>query len=247
MANDWFQFKQFTIVQNSCAMKVSTDACIQGAYFAEWLISQKHQVNQFLDIGVGTGLLSLMLSQNFPAAQGYGIEIDADAVAQAQENYAKSAWATQLSLTHLDCNEFNLQLKTPLWDTVICNPPFFHQQLGSTSLPRRTARHSDTLNKETLAITIKKALQPEGYACVLFPASEWLAWSRIAEQENLHCVAQLNIFPNAHKDANRIVGIYNSVKLDAAAPTIDSLVIYEAPQQYTKVFKLLMRPYYLNL
>lgn len=246
MANDWFQFKQFTIVQDQCAMKVSTDACIQGAYFAQWLSNNNYSPQQILDIGTGTGLLSLMMLQAFPQAQGLGVEIDSAAFEQAQYNFSQSPWFPHLQVLHQDCNAFATSITKPQWDTIICNPPFFHQHLVSSELPRKTARHSDTLSKATLAVTLKKALLQQGYACILYPSTEWQAWEAAATAESLHCVQLLHISPNANKTANRIIGIYSLQKPTGVIPT-DTLIIYNAPQQYSENFKRLLQGYYLYL
>ena len=105
-------------------MKVSTDACIQGAW-----TPVTDNVKHVLDIGTGTGLLSLMLAQRYSNITIDAIEIDADACGQAKENIAASPWADRIKLTEIDINDY---APAQRYDMIICNPPFFlNTLLGS--------------------------------------------------------------------------------------------------------------------
>src|SRR5262245_25570320 len=121
MSNTFFQFKQFRIEQDKCAMKVSTDACIQGA----WTPIEEN-VRNVLDIGTGTGLLSLMLAQRKPGIRIEAIEIEEQAYKQAAENVAYSPWAEQIHVIPGDVRNDSLNRK---FDLIVCNPPFFQNSL----------------------------------------------------------------------------------------------------------------------
>src|SRR5262245_11933778 len=96
MPNPWFRFKQFTVWQDQCAMKVSTDACIQGAWAATCLAALPDATPRILDIGTGTGLLALMLQQQRPQARTAAIELNEAAARQAAFNFVQSPWTTQM-------------------------------------------------------------------------------------------------------------------------------------------------------
>src|SRR5688500_11779251 len=121
MANQYFQFKQFSIQQDRCAMKVSTDACIQGAW-----TPIADNVKDVLDIGAGTGLLSLMLAQRNYDIRIDAVELDVEAAQQAKENVASSPWKDRVEVIQADVTQHSF---TKLYDMVICNPPFFNNSL----------------------------------------------------------------------------------------------------------------------
>src|SRR5262245_3491214 len=130
MANNYFQFKQFTIHQDRCAMKVTTDSCLFGAWVASRESAARSSPGtrrRILDIGGGTGLLALMLAQRTNAFID-SIEIDKDAFQQAEENVKASPWSDRISLYHGDAREFSFQHK---YQTIICNPPFYEKELKS--------------------------------------------------------------------------------------------------------------------
>ena len=134
MGNQYFQFKRFTVQQAGSAMKVCTDACIQGAFTAAYIREQLPGASPVLDIGAGTGLLSLMLAQS-----GNGtidaVELDAAAAQQAAENFAASPWSERLRVFHTDIAHFNPAQRYPF---IITNPPFFDNDLQGPH-QRRTA------------------------------------------------------------------------------------------------------------
>lgn len=117
MPNTYFQFKQFRIDQDQTAMKVTTEACILGAWVDEQIPPQT-----VLDIGTGTGLLALMLAQKFPQAEIDAVEIDQGAFTQAHANFHSSPWPERLQVFHQRIQDFDPGKK---YDLIISNPPFF--------------------------------------------------------------------------------------------------------------------------
>ncbi|MFI5152541.1 MAG: tRNA1(Val) (adenine(37)-N6)-methyltransferase, partial [Chitinophagales bacterium] len=128
MSNSYFQFKQFRIQQDRCAMKVCTDACILGAWFAEKIPSY----STVLDIGSGTGLLMLMLAQK-NKSEIDGIEVDLNTYKQLKENIDQSPWKDQLRVFPGDIRSFSFSGK---YDFIISNPPFYEKDLRSDSSAR---------------------------------------------------------------------------------------------------------------
>lgn len=241
MPNDHFQFKQFIVQQGRTAMKVSTDACIQAALAAKFW--QDEDVRSLLDIGTGTGLLSLMLAQKLQDARVMAIEIEAAALAQAKDNFAASPWNGRLTGQRADLR--SMAVCRP-FDAIICNPPFFHKHLNSTDAGRNKARHDVTLSKEDLAVKVADLLKDAGTFCVLYPNSEWASWCLIAAHSGLHLQHEVAVRPYSGKAANRMIGFFKKQVPRHLSKT--TLTIYQdAGKTYSPDFVSLMEDYYLHL
>ena len=173
MPQDFFQFKQFTVRQGRCAMKVSTEACVLGGLCAQEAAAPA----RILDIGAGTGLLSLMLAQAFPQAAIEAVEVEAAAFIQCQENFAESSWVHRLQVYPMDIKDFR---PAQDYDFIISNPPFYEKHLPSTKAARQIALHTDTLSFEVLADALAALLAPQGQAAVLLPVSATASFGSLA-------------------------------------------------------------------
>src|SRR5262249_33933395 len=134
MPNSYFQFKEFTVYQERCVMKVTTDACVFGA----WVAQDVTDVQNVLDIGTGTGLLPLMLAQRHPSITIDAIEIDKESFEQAKENVAISPFAEHIQVINDDAKAFSSWKK---YDLVISNPPFYEKELASSDHKKNIAHH----------------------------------------------------------------------------------------------------------
>jgi tRNA1Val (adenine37-N6)-methyltransferase len=235
MANQYFEFKQFKIEQSNSAMKVSTDACIFGAL----LPPSNNQLN-ILDIGSGTGLLSLMFAQKNPKASIVSIEIDKGAYSDANKNFSNSKFAHQIQLF---CENINTWQTNIMFDLIICNPPFFTNNLKNQDVSRTIARHNDSLTQKDLAKNINRFLNTEGITYILLPTSESANWETVLGKNNLFIYSKTFIIPNPQKAANRIV--YAIGKIRPKEIQFDSFYIYDNNNQYTVEMKELLYPYYL--
>lgn len=236
MRNTYFRFKRFTIEQDRCAMKVSTDACILGAW-----TSIDNDVKSVLDIGMGTGLLSLMLAQRNRQIQIDGIEIDATAYTQANENIQSSAWADRIKVHQGNVNNISLAKK---YDLIICNPPFFNKSLLGPNEQRNAARHTISLSYEQLLAAIEKNLAAEGDAFILLPYVEGKELEALLINNGWHVNNRLHIHPRVNAAPNRII-IACSKRENKKG--IEELYIKDESNNYTERFKELMSPYYLAL
>lgn len=165
--NPFFAFKQFRVAQDRCAMKVSTDGCIFGAWVAERL---QGAIGTALDIGTGTGLLSLMVAQQAPHLLIHAVELDSAAAEQARENVAASPFGAQICVFAQSVQDFLPNATSP-YDAIFSNPPFFHRSLHSPQEQRNAARHTVTLLHEELASIAAAHLHPNGCFFVLLPAA----------------------------------------------------------------------------
>ncbi len=157
-----FSFKQFDIHQDRCAMKVGTDSVLLGAW------ATIPSAGNILDIGTGTGLLSLMAAQRTHTALITGIEIDTQAAAQARENVARSPWCDRINILQGDFTACYHNL-TPPYDCIISNPPYFKQSLLSPDEARSTARHTTALTYDDIFRISRTLITPQGVLSLVIP------------------------------------------------------------------------------
>ena len=152
-------------------MKVGTDGTLLGAWAS---VSNREKPLLILDVGTGTGLIALMMAQRFPEAQVVGIDIDADAVLQAQENVAASPFANRVNILHQDFASLisHSSILTSHPSSIVCNPPFFTQSLPCPDDKRTMARHDETLSYRTLATNAWQLLSDDGELSVIVPADQ---------------------------------------------------------------------------
>ena len=160
MAKGHFEFKQFTIHQECCAMKVGTDGTLLGAW-----ASAPASVHRILDIGTGTGLIALMMAQRYPEAEVMGIDIDDRAILQATANAADSPFANRVRFLQADISGYSDEP----FDAIVCNPPFFVDSLSSPDSSRTMARHTGSLTYKTLMQSVVRLLKDDGSFSVVVP------------------------------------------------------------------------------
>ncbi|MBQ2210205.1 MAG: methyltransferase [Prevotella sp.] len=157
-----FKFKYFTIWQDRCAMKVGTDGVLLGAW--------AHRGSRILDVGTGTGLIALMMAQRSPQAQVVAVDIDEDAVSQAQENVAAARCEDRITVVHSSVQELGKREGYQgTFDVIVSNPPFFIDSLNAPDQQRNMARHADTLTYGELMEAAWKLLSDEGELSVVVP------------------------------------------------------------------------------
>ncbi len=162
MANDFFQFKQFIVRQQHCAMKVGTDGTLLGSW-----ASSPAGACRILDVGTGTGLIALMMAQRFPEAQVTGIDIDTDAVGQASENALESPFKERIMIREGDVTRME---NTDGFDAIVCNPPFFDHSLTCPDQQRTEARHTVSLTYRQLMESAFRLLKDDGRLSVIIPS-----------------------------------------------------------------------------
>ena len=164
MGKDEFRFRHFAIRQDRCAMKVGTDGVLLGS----WACRRKTDAcMRVLDIGTGTGLISLFIAQRFPNAIVTAIDIDAEAAGQASDNFRLSPFNNRLSSQAMALQDMG---ETELYDLIVCNPPFFTDSLKSPNTNRTIARHTTTLTFADIARKTSRLLYDDGILAVIVPA-----------------------------------------------------------------------------
>jgi tRNA1Val (adenine37-N6)-methyltransferase len=240
VANSFFQFKQFTVHQEFCAMKVSTDSCIFGATVAEAFAAKGLQAANYLDIGAGTGLLSLMLAQKTSAFID-AVEIDKNASEQAKNNFDASPFKERLSVYNSDILHFNSSKK---YDGIICNPPFFEGDLQSPDEKKNTAKHDTSLTLQQLLFISDNHLKDEGTLAVLLPYHRVDDFITEAVVQNFYVEEKILVRNSLHHPYFR--GILFLSKINTLSIT-RQLVIKNETGNYTGEFISLQKDYYLYL
>ncbi|WP_067520111.1 tRNA1(Val) (adenine(37)-N6)-methyltransferase [Endozoicomonas ascidiicola] len=248
--NRYFQFKQFRIEQGECAMKVTTDACLFGALFAQSVHTQ--QSHSILDIGAGTGLLSLMTAQNTQSAIT-SVELDDAAAQQAAFNFSASPWSHQLSVVNQSIQDFSQQnhnIFDSTFDSIITNPPFFQQSSKGSDQRRNLARHTDSLSFDDLAQSIVRHLAQTGEAWVLLPVDSSQHFLVACQHVKLCLFKRIQLRSSLTHPVHRHVLVLKRSEStsDENFTTIDDMVtIYDNHPTYTSEVQQLMSPYYLAL
>ena len=225
-------------------MKVTTDACLFGAWVANEVKSQKSKVKNVLDIGSGTGLLSLMIAQKNTEAKIEAIEIDKDAAEQAKENAEASRWNDRIQIISADVLDFPFKTK---YDLIISNPPFYENELRSGSDRKNTAHHSDKLSLEELLTAIKNNLSADGSFFLLLPYKRNEEIRKLFNHHQLFISKIVLLRQSETHDYFRIL-IKGKVK-DRRKEELefDEMSIWDDKQQYTNEFVKLLKDYYMHL
>ena len=244
MANNYFRFKQFTIQQDKAAMKVTTDGCLFGAWVAKQIGEQPMTAVKLLDVGTGTGILSLMIAQKNPDCSIDAVEIDNNAYEQANENIISSPWKENIRVVQADIKSFEPGKK---YDTIFCNPPFYENELKAEDEKRNVAHHDGGLSFNELFAIIKQRLTPEGHFYLLLP------YKRNEEIRNLFLEHQLELSQLIFVKQSVNHG-YFRIMLCGRLPSekkgetvIEEMAIKDNNDNYTPAFVSLLKDYYLYL
>lgn len=238
MANSGFQFKQFFIAHQHCAMKVGTDSILLGSW------ADPGAAESILDIGTGSGLLAIMLAQKSRSdCMISGLDIDADAIEQAQINGARSPWAKQLEFRLSSIQNWHPRGK---YELIITNPPYFDNPTRATrgtNLTRLAARQTLNLSHQQLISRVAELLSDNGrFYCVL-PVDNAQRLMQIGHQHGLYCDQLLIVAARPQGPPIRYLMAFTR---QASQPDIEHLSIYTQGQTYSPAYKSLCRAYYLN-
>lgn len=236
--NKPFQFKQFTVNQDRCAMKIGTDSVLLGAW-----ANLDHNPFSVLDIGAGTGVLSLMIAQRSNAELIDALEIDSDAYEQCVENFEQSTWGDRLFCYHASLDEFTDEIDDQ-YDLIISNPPFYSED-SKTNIPERDlARFQDAMPFQHLLQCASKLLSENGLFSVIIPYKE--------EQNFIQLASDFSLFPNRilHVKGAENTPIKRSlIEFSFIEETVkhSNLIIETERHNYTKEYIDLTKDFYLKM
>lgn len=240
MPNPYFQFKQFKVEQAQCAMKVTTDASVFGAWVAEQLRKQGDRPVNILDIGTGTGLLSLMLAQALPKARIIGVEIDPEAAAEATRNVQNSPWHDRIEIRRADILDDSLP---HTFDHIVSNPPFYEQDLTGPDNRKNQAFHQSSLSFESWIRCLDRDLSEEGNFFVLLPDKRTEERMTLLEKKGYCVQKQVDLF---HESGRPRLRVFLSGNQGPQKPlSAEPIYIQQQEGQYSGRIRELLRDYYL--
>lgn len=233
-----FKFKQFTINQDRCAMKIGTDSVLLGAW-----TSIENNPFSVLDLGSGTGVLSLMLAQRSKAQLIEAIEIDEDAFEQCSENFENSIWNDRLFCYHASLLEFVEEVEDK-FELIICNPPFYSEDYKTENKARDLARFNDAMPFEHLIYAVVNLLTEDGVFSVVIPYKEELQFIELASSAGLFPKRKLHVKGNPNSEIKRSL-----IEFTFTEQNINSseLIIETERHQYTEDYINLTKNFYLKM
>ncbi|MEG1402390.1 methyltransferase [Bacteroides sp.] len=234
MANSYFQFKQFTVWHDKCAMKVGTDGVLLGAW------APAKDALRILDIGTGTGLVALMLAQRSQATIT-ALEIDKDASIQAIENIERSPWQSRIEVVRADFKSYRPALA---FDLIVSNPPYFIDSMKCPDGQRSTARHTNELSYEDLIEGVSVLLGHNGTFCIVIPTDVSEKVKNIALEYHLYPERQLFVITKPGAAPKRTLINFTFKEQDCYT---EELLTEISRHQYSQEYIALTKDYYMKL
>ena len=243
MANSYFQFKQFTVHQDKCAMKVTTDGCLFGGFVANAISNSELVINNCLDIGTGTGLHSLKKKKKKNCFID-AIEIDAAAAEQATTNIVASPFSDKINIIQTDARIFLFEKK---YDLIISNPPFYEKELKGDDEKRNIAHHSEELSLSNLLTIINDNLSANGNFYLLLPFKRDEEIKKLIASNNFQIETITYIRQSVKHDYFRIIVSGKFRTENPEEILLEDMAIKNEIGNYTPPFISLLKDYYLHL
>lgn len=234
-----FQFKQFSLEQDRCAMKIGTDGVLLGA----WTPIKKNTLS-ILDIGTGTGIIALMLAQRSSAEQIDALEIDEEAYEQATDNFENSPWNDRLFCFHAGLDEF-IEEPEDEYDLIVSNPPFYSEDYKSSNDQRDLSRFQDAMPFEDLIEAAALLLSEKGIFSVIIPFKEESTFLALAKDYELFPIKISRLKGTPTSEIKRSLLAFS--RNEVTEFPIDELIIETARHIYTPEYIFLTKDFYLKM
>lgn len=231
-----FRFKQFNVHNDKSAMKVGTDGVLLGAW------ADVCNAKSVLDVGTGTGLIALMVAQR-SGAEICAVEIDEDAVAEAEINFDESPWNERLNVIQADFIDFAEHCERK-FDVIVSNPPYFINSLECPDEKRGKARHTGSLSYEQLIGCSAKLLTEQGHICLITPSDVENLLETIITGNGLFVSRKVYVCPTIGSLPKRILW---EISHQSTECETENIVIEKARHVYTDEYIALTHDYYINM
>ncbi len=232
---DIFRFKQFSVDQSGCAMKINTDGVLLGA------LAQGENPQSILDIGTGTGVIALMLAQRFTDAQIDAVEIDAAAAETAGNNFKNSSFTDHLTVSPIGFENYFEGHPEKKYDLIISNPPFHINSLESPLAKKTLAKHADGDFFDVLVKHIAEHLTENGLCWLVLPLETSALVKTLAQQYQLHLQKVISIHSFEESLPHREIVCFGLKKLETIN---EQFVIYNEPKVYSKIYEDTLKDFF---
>ena len=239
--NKPFKFKEFTIHQHKTAMKVGTDGVLLGAW-----CSVDNFPDTILDIGAGSGVISLMIAQRSDAMTIDAVEVDENAYEQTVENFENSDWADRLYCYNASFQEFAEEIseEEETYDLVISNPPFYTDDFKTENDARNKARFTSSLSFEDLMLGVAKILSENGAFTTIIPYKEEVNFINLAKVNNLFLNRVCRVQGNETSEIKRSLLTFSFQQKEIEKT---HLIIETERHKYTEDYINLVKDFYLKM
>ena len=236
-----FKFKEFTVHQDKTAMKIGTDAVLLGAW-----CDLGEFPDAILDIGSGTGVISLMLAQRSDAMTIDAVEIDEGAYEQTVENFEQSDWGDRLFCYSAAFNDFAEEMaeEEEVYDVIVSNPPFYTDDFETKDEARNKARFTSSLTFEDLLAGVSKILSRNGLFSVIIPFKEEESFVQLARENGLFVQRICRVKGNETSEIKRSMLTFSFHEQEIKE---EELIIEKERHQYTDAYIELTKDFYLKM
>lgn len=232
---DMFRFKQFSVDQSGCAMKINTDGVLLGA------LAQAENPQHILDIGTGTGVIAMMLAQRFIDAQIDAVEIDATAAETAGNNFKNSPFADRLTVFPVSFESFFEDHPEKKYDLIISNPPFHINSLESPKAKKTLAKHADGDFFEVLIKHVAEHLTADGLYWLILPLETSALVKTLMNQHQLYLQKVISVHSFEESAPHREIVCFG---LKNTESTVEQFVIYDEPKVYSKIYEGTLKDFF---
>jgi tRNA1Val (adenine37-N6)-methyltransferase len=233
---DLFHFKQFSVNQSGCGMKINTDGVLLGA------LARSENPSSILDIGTGTGVIAMMLAQRFPGASVDAVEIDVQAAETARKNFMESNFSSRLKSFQNSFQDFSQSYPDKKYDLIVSNPPFFTNSLKNPDPQKHLARHTVEGLFYDLIQFAKNHLSASGTCYFILPPDAATQVLNEGSRHSLKAQSIINVKSSSSKPAHRqIIGL----GFEGYETSIDDFVIYQSEKVYSSQYELALKDFFV--